>query len=764
MDKQATLHVTEDGWELELADGSRASVPNKTRKEARKRLGLTDEDAGAKVSAQLQRNRALGRFEALRITQVVEASPRMSKDAAAQAAAAAAAEALVEKAAARAAAEQASQAATERRHGAEQTDEDLQRIYRRGGLGSPEVNAYTFLPYVLNPPTDRFAPPRHRTEPTKGLRGVPSSAPRYSGRLELDLVVRTPLCAFGSELEEPATHRSTGGRMQPLPPGGGQQVHKHVQPLRDTQGRPVIPGSSLKGVTRSWYEAITSSERRSDDAPVAWRSTAVGKHRQLAVLSLRDEHDHPVTLESRGTIDGLPKRPPPNVVARLRPVQTWDANVAQIPQGERMLARFNATRQRFSLTGTLRDSQEVTRDDGQPGQLKVGVSMRGEASIHVGMTNQQAGGSVDVDHDTLRTWYAAHADAGPTVPPAIRPGFRQGGLQIEVPDPAILNDGDLVWYQLHEDSRIAYLGKLRNGRWAALDPLAGKTPLGHEPPEDPSQLSPTHRVFGRADDRDALAGRVRFSPAVASEPDLPRATYTLKALSAPKLSSAGLYVDGDDQNVSWSSDHGSTVWLRGTKVYWHTVPAEGRGFPNDARVITETDAQGNPAKTTQNRTVTAFTSGTFRTTVTFEDLTEVELGALLLATTLRFDGADRTVGWKLGMGRPVGLGSLENRIHRFLLRDGTWASDPLASGWVDASQQLEGFLDAGRRAFLPAEGDRATFAGIAELFTMSTRSVGYPERGKLKRSADGESRRQPTAHEVITGSTMDYAAKQQGHH
>jgi CRISPR-associated protein (TIGR03986 family) len=750
VEKQTTLRITGDQWELELTDGTRLAVAGPVKKAAKNQLKLNDEDDGAVVKALLQKNHGLNRTDVKRITEIVEPSARLAEEArkAAQ---------LVPQAPAR-----APRPGGDRSAGSSRAGRDLHQVYSSTLHEAPEVNTYTFLPYAVNPPSDRFGEPRDRTAPLLNA-SDDSSKDLYSGQIDLELEVATPLCIFGGERAEPATHRFQGRGMQLIPENARErQGHKHAYPLGDADGRPIIPGSSIKGVTRSWLEAITSSERRADEAPVAWRSTAVGKHRRLAVLTLKDAKGEPVTLSARRKDrDGRPILPAV-AHATLQPIRTWDAGVGELPSAQRLQARFKATLNTFAVEGSLTDGMAVRgKTNAEHGRLKVGVSMQGDVSVHVGLSEQRTGPVIELDREVLQTWLAAHADAGDTRRPNIKPQYREPGA--EPLDPTALPDDALVWYQQDDVGRITYLGRLRNGRWAELEPLAGKEPAGHEPIAHDRLRSPVHQMLGFADDHGAASGKVRFAPAVCTSEQPSTSTYTLRALTSPKLSSAGLYVDGRAQNVSWAPREDDEVWLRGTKVYWHTVPAPDAGFSNDARVACEGLVDGVPAKTTQNRTVTAITQGSFRTTISFEDLTRRELGALLLAVSLHFEDGERTVGWKLGIGRPVGLGSLVNRVVSMRLRDDAWAGDPLAPGWEDATGRLEEFLEAARAYYLPNRGDLETLAGIADHYTMVERVVGYPARGQLKRHADGMSIRQPNAQAVIRGSKMIYGGAARGH-
>jgi hypothetical protein len=102
-------------------------------------------------------------------------------------------------------------------------------------------NPYNFVP----------APPRNTNDPDLGdlekKPPVDQSAfmeDRYTGSIRVRMTAKTPLLVPDTNLE----------RVQESPNG-----HKTF-PLRvDANGRPLIPASSVRGMLRSAYEAVTNS-------------------------------------------------------------------------------------------------------------------------------------------------------------------------------------------------------------------------------------------------------------------------------------------------------------------------------------------------------------------------------------------------------------------------------------------------------------------------------------------------------------------------
>jgi hypothetical protein len=102
---------------------------------------------------------------------------------------------------------------------------------------SPDFhNPYNFVP----------APPRNTADPDLGDHcsvGQDAFDPnRYSGRVRVRMVAETPLLVPDTE----CVHESPNG-------------HKTYDLRRDAGGKPLIPASSIRGMLRSAYEAVTNS-------------------------------------------------------------------------------------------------------------------------------------------------------------------------------------------------------------------------------------------------------------------------------------------------------------------------------------------------------------------------------------------------------------------------------------------------------------------------------------------------------------------------
>jgi len=168
-------------------------------------------------------------------------------------------------------------------------------------------------------------------------------------------------------------------------------------------------------------------------------------------------------------------------------------------------------------------------------------------------------------------------------------------------------------------------------------------------------------MFGRVSSDGAIKGRVFFEDAVAQgdptdwlEPEL-----VPQILSSPKVTTFQHYLTQDgtrDRRQLTTYLHGDHTSIRGHKLYWHRWQEE-RGLDqvkeaNNHNVLR--DLKAGTSQDTQHTIIRPVKAGvTFKGRVRFDNLTDLELGALLAALQLP-DGCAH----KLGMGRPLGLGSV----------------------------------------------------------------------------------------------------------
>lgn len=193
----------------------------------------------------------------------------------------------------------------------------------------------------------------------------------------------------------------------------------------------------------------------------------------------------------------------------------------------------------------------------------------------------------------------------------------------------------------------------------------------YKPCQDINQLCPACTLFGIAKKDATAASRVRFTDALVVEKKNNPGDYydevrILKELASPKLSATEFYLEKNpdysnlwnyDYSINWQSHRygipGYKPKIRGRKFYWHhknPAPYVEKEKENDPDYVSDRNVAVRPLK---KRTFFAFK-------VYFNNITESELKKLLWI--LEIGGQKEIHGHKIGMGKPIGMGSIRITI------------------------------------------------------------------------------------------------------
>jgi CRISPR-associated protein (TIGR03986 family) len=318
----------------------------------------------------------------------------------------------------------------------------------------------------------------------------------------------------------------------------------------------------------------------------------------------------------------------------------------------------------------------------------------------------------------------------------------------------VLNDGQPVFY-LEEEGRLVFFGHTMMMRLPYL-----KSPLSFIPKElrREADLDLAEAIFGFTKDTGegkarAYAGRVFVGDALL-EPGQsniwlnPGTPIVPKILGEPKPTTFQHYLTqpapdpqakGRDRNgnpkyvkelADYTAPEDRSV-LRGHKLYWHKGEVTAAEIQEALDKLHDDNGRENTHDTqhTQMHPVTAGVR--FRCRIRFENLSDVELGALLWALTLPGQ-PDKQYRHSIGMGKPLGMGAVKLDAVLFL-DDRTQRYDALFAGttWQDGSMEataqvaeLVGAFDRFMREKIGAT-EAATLAGV-ERIQMLLRMLEWP--------------------------------------
>ncbi|GAB6163959.1 hypothetical protein JCM12298_31190 [Desulfothermus naphthae] len=220
-----------------------------------------------------------------------------------------------------------------------------------------------------------------------------------------------------------------------------------------------------------------------------------------------------------------------------------------------------------------------------------------------------------------------------------------------------LSIGDLVYVE-ESNGKVTNIALVKVPRLLYRNSIGDFLPEYLHPCNDYNNLCPACRVFGWVHPKPpedlnvkvAYAGRIKITHAKIIENKGTLEEFPLAILSTPKPTSTFFYLlknGRPDFNVKYDDDG---TKLRGRKFYRHQDEANEQEYMRVGKI-----------KDHQNRTIRdALRPGAkFEFTIEFENLAPVELGALLWTIEME-DGMFH----KLGMGKPLGFGSVKISINR----------------------------------------------------------------------------------------------------
>lgn len=237
-----------------------------------------------------------------------------------------------------------------------------------------------------------------------------------------------------------------------------------------------------------------------------------------------------------------------------------------------------------------------------------------------------------------------------------------------------------VYYLLtkHGEQTLVYLSPAQISRSMfhnKLDILLGS----HSHCVKSNELCEACRLFGMIADRkkqdqelpSAVASRLRFTDAVCTKQTA--LNYeTLRELSSPKLSSVEFYSTSTDMKTLWTYDTPGTT-VNGRKFYFH----HSSRYQDDVR-------------TKRNMTAEVLEAGAeFTFDVFFDHLTENELHKLIWTLAIGDNDLNSSQQHKLGHGKPLGLGSVKIIVDSVTRR----TFDPKTLEYTESKDETDYFAE-----------------------------------------------------------------------
>lgn len=458
-------------------------------------------------------------------------------------------------------------------------------------------------------------------------------------------------------------------------------------------GKPVIPGSSLRGMLRSLVEIITFGKIHFvSDQLILYRSvrgddTLVEVYRRQVtdVLGFKK-----FVYPSKKLQGGYLKRGNSESGWVIQPAKTFkDESIVLVDKAAAPKGKPFSTHQvwikpldRVEHTGKKGVKLQIAKTN----NVKFTATPAYQPAILI-ISNTVGG-------DNNRTWYPAiYAPSEESEPIPISRQIwdtykEDRDMKRGLPARKLENEGDVLFYLLDDNDELTFFGSTMFFRIPyenSLGQLVDYTYLG------PNFVDYAEAMFGYVADekvkRDpvAYAGRVSVTSAMLRNSDLNDAQLyeeeiTPKILSSPKPTTFQHYVEqpsGAETKKGELQHYGDDVRLRGHKLYW-------RQNIQVKDVVERSEIKDGDTQHTRTKPLRVGVQFTFR--VYFENLTEVELGALSWALTLDNDlDSDSAPEFyhMIGMAKPYGMGVVslrptltitdrQSRYKTLFNEDGSW--------------------------------------------------------------------------------------------
>ncbi|WP_448583238.1 TIGR03986 family type III CRISPR-associated RAMP protein [Thermocrinis sp.] len=481
----------------------------------------------------------------------------------------------------------------------------------------------------------------------------------------------------------------------------GCEGHEMLALLRDEQEKPFIPGSSLKGAFRTVAEALSNScmsqlefewelMQKPNDPEVrisrvkryySYRLVrspmGVGRVTRLADPSQDGEivigqkyrvfYNHP-----RSVING--------------PVPICRQQLQNAEDGDRVTAQIRTFHYQRMVRGRNLEIPTADLSQGQThGILKITDTTEAKNSQRFIVLGNR---TVNFDYETQLRYNRAIREGieeDRTLPDFIQckdpttgnlVGYRRKRHELMI--------DDIVYFNV-QNNQVLNMGPVELYRVLykhSLDEILLRKHKEFLPCQKPENLCPACRLFGwvapeadKEESTTALKGFIHFSPARWVSNSEPKTQWvTLQPLGQPKPSCWQFYLNCQNvgENAGYNDDKAT---IRGRKFYWHKPKAHANQPQSGADVNSIWDQRGGngqPLADDQNKTVELLLpeNAVFEFTVDFENLSDADLGLLLLTLqpnllgedTLNEAGFSSQLYHHFGMGKPLGLGSAEVKI------------------------------------------------------------------------------------------------------
>jgi len=495
---------------------------------------------------------------------------------------------------------------------------------------------------------------------------------RWSGRIAVTLKTKTPLL-----IPDIFDDESEGHKTYPLRIGA--------------DGKPYLPPTSIKGMLRSAYEAVTNSrlgvfEEHSDRLAYRMEAKEIG----LIPARVKKNESGKLYLHLMQAVK-LPRYPNALLCENSNVQDPTRPSRRSIPQhGELVWVKYNGKKMATQIQKRDLDSFDCPASDWKEGWVWIANhNIKGKKNERVFIESDDFD-DIPIDKALKSMWQELIQNYKDEHEKELKKREKNGvafdtylgeepnqpafSRHIYEPNSEILKEGTLCYVELDENEEVKSLLPVTVSRNLHKTAPISILDQSLKPAAKIDELSPADRVFGwvNQNGKGAYKGNLRIHSVkcLSSESkaidDFGGKVLPLAILGQPKPQQARFYVAKDkvgsplEDKINKQDGYGlKAKGLRGRKVYPH------HNLPMDDREYSQAE------RSDQNRSIRAWVNSEteFRFEIDVTNLSDVELGALLWLLSLPENSYHR-----LGGGKPYGFGSVALSID--------WVNTDLRQGSV----------------------------------------------------------------------------------
>lgn len=431
-----------------------------------------------------------------------------------------------------------------------------------------------------------------------------------------------------------------------------------------TYYKPVIPGSEIRGMFRSNFEILTNSCMSALDSDMQLSKRTMESY--LPGLLFRN-------TEGESVVYDLYKADSYKAINVPVPWMVTEKDKVNFTEGEKV--KFTKVKSTTPLACKVEKYNNNTNRNG----TDEGYIIKGEKSpggktkkcyCHVFVLNEEKPLKTNVKISLLENVLEAYASNKLN---SKNEPYKQYSKQFKEFKAGSGNKFFPVYYSIIKDSNVEKLFmspacKTREIYDNTLKSLAGD----FAPCNGKKGYCETCNLFGTVVDNDSKSSKIRFSDLVAENKEKNKDYYveqpiTLPELSSPKLNNMEFYLSRPQNAYFWTYDyyidkngrlHIANGKLAGRKFYWHQ----------------NIDNNYNPREKRGKRNITIrpLRSGvTFEGKLFFERITQTTLNKLIFLINAGEEETNidkKKYGYKIGMAKPLGLGSIVCKVDKVYIK------------------------------------------------------------------------------------------------